>query len=449
MARNCESDKCTVVGAKQLIRFFISQKFSRRRENSMTSKTTKQNATITLERQQKRLGITGFIVFIVLMDMFIPLSTDMYLPAMPTMSEHLAGATDALVKLSVTGFFFSYAIGMLMWGPLSDKFGRKLPLLSGFLLYTLATIGCMVSTHIYMLLVSRFLQGVGAASVTAISMAMIKDCFSGKARERILAIVQTFSGFGPIFAPVIGSWLLLITDWRGIFFVLMLFGFIGTLLTAMYEESLLPTERLQGSAFQSFAQIGTVLKNKSFVWIVIIYSALQVPFYAYLNMSSYIYVNQFGCSEQVYSYYYATCALLSMMGPFLYIRFLENSNKNVLTYVCFSTCVVAGVGMTLIGSLAPIIFCIMMFVFYLISNILRPFSTNLILEQQKNDVGTASSVMNMSYNLFGCAGMLLASIPFSNMVMAIGIMITIFCLVAIIGWWGLLKSGSLIRGFYD
>lgn len=411
---------------------------------------TKTNTAITLERAQKRLGLKGLVIFIVLMDMFIPLSTDMYLPAMPTMGAHLAMATDALVKLSVTGFFLSYAIGMLIWGPLSDKYGRRFPLLCGFVLYTVATFGCMISWNIYLLLVCRLLQGVGAASVTAISMAMIKDCFAGKARERILAVVQTFSGFGPIFAPVIGSWLLLVTDWRGIFFVLLLFGMIGILLTLLYEESLLPEERLQGSTFQSFAQIGVVLKNKSFILIVLIYSVLFIPFYAYLNMSSYIYVNQFGCTEQVYSYYYAACALLSMMGPYLYIRFLENNNKHLLTCVSFILCIVAGVGMITIGTIAPILFCFMMFVYYLISNILRPFSTNLILEQQSNDIGTASSVMNMSYNLFGCFGMLLASIPFQNMVAAIGVMLVLSCAAALIAWIGIVKSKNItIRGFYE
>ncbi len=404
------------------------------------------NEKIMLEQPQKRLGAKGLVVFIVLMDMFIPLSTDMYLPAMPTMTAHLASATDALVKLSVTSFFLSYAIGMLLWGPLSDKYGRRLPLLCGFVVYTAATFSCMIAQNVYMLLGARLIQGVGAASVTTISMAMVKDCFSGKARERILAIVQTFSGLGPIFAPVVGSWLLLITDWRGIFLVLLLFGFVGIALTLLYEESLQPQERLQGSAFQSFAQIGVVLKNKSFTAIVLIYSIVLLPFYAYLNMSSYIYVNQFGCSEQVYSYYYAACSLLSMIGPYLYIRFLENSNKNVLTYVCFGFCVMSGLGIIIVGTIAPIIFCGLMFIYYLVSNILRPFSTNLILEQQKNDIGTASSLMNMSYNLFGCLGMLLASISFSNMVIAVGAIIAFCAIVAVAGWWALVKSDVTIRG---
>ena len=403
---------------------------------------------IILEKPQKRLGVKGLIIFIVLMDTFIPLSTDMYLPAMPTMGQHMA-ASDSIVKLSVTGFFLFYAIGMLVWGPLSDKYGRRKPLLCGLALYTTASFSCMISWNIYMLLFSRVFQGIGAASVTAISMAMIKDCFSGKTRETILALVQTFSSFGPILAPIAGSWLLLITDWRGIFLVLMLFGIIGLVLTFLYEDSLSVQDRLQGSVFQSFGHLRLVMSNKTFMWIVLIYSVTMIPLYAYLNMSSYIYVNFFDCTEQVYSYYFAACALFSMAGPYLYIKLLSTVNKNKLTYTGFAFCLAAGIGMITIGKTAPYWFCLTMFIFYLATNILRPFSTNLILEQQKNDVGTASSVMNMCFNLFGCFGMLLASLPFSNLVVAIGMMVILASLAAILGWWGLRRSSCTVLGIQD
>ena len=279
-------------------------------------------------------------------------------------------------------------------------------------------------------------------------MAMVKDCFSGKTRETVLAVVQTFSGFGPIFAPIIGSWLLLITDWRGIFLLLLLFGIVGILFTLLYQESLAEEERLTGSVFQTFGQLGVMLHNRSFVGIVLIYSVIWVPFYAYLTMSSYIYVNQFGCTEQTYSYYYAVCALLSMAGPYLYIRFLQKCNKNILTYFCFGVSALSGVGAITIGTTAPYYFCFMIFLYYLTTNALRPFSTNLILEQQKNDIGTASSIMNMSFNLFGCIGMLFASFPFRNMAVAIGVMIMIASIIAIVGWCVLVKT-TTIRGFYD
>ena len=284
-------------------------------------KSNQKKAPLALNRPQKHLGMAGMIFFVIIADMCVPLSTDMYLPAMPTMTGHLTSATDALVKSTVTVFFLFYALGMLIWGPLSDKYGRKKPLLAGLLLYSAATLLCGIAVNIYVLILGRILQGLGAASITAISYAMINDSFTGKTKETVLAIAQTLSGFGPVLAPVVGSWVLLFTSWRGGFFVLLGFGMIGIILTLLYEETVYEEERFQGSVFSTFGQLGVVLKNKAFTSIVAIYAILLLPLYAYLNLSSYIYVNQFGCTEQVYSYYHAAAALLSMVGPALYIKF--------------------------------------------------------------------------------------------------------------------------------
>lgn len=373
----------------------------------------------------------------------------MYLPAMPTMNGHLAGATDALVKSSVTVFFLFYAFGMLIWGPLSDKYGRKKPMLVGFLIYCLATLLCAVSLNIYIFLLGRILQGIGAACVTAVSFAMINDCFVGKTRETILAIAQTLSGFGPVIAPVVGSWILLITSWRGTFVALLIFGVIGTLLTLMYEETVSEEERFKGSVFSTFGQLKVVTKNKAFTQIVLIYSILMMPLYAYLNLSSYIYVNQFGCTEQVYSYYHAFAALLSMVGPGIYIKFFAASNKNKLTYVSFGLCAAAGIVMMILGTASPALFCGLVFVFYMMTNIMRPYSTNLILSQNPGDVGSSSSVMNMSYNLMAVVGMLIATFSFKNMVGALGVILFVCSAVAILGWVRLIRSGEKIALLND
>ena len=147
-------------------------------------------AHFKLECPQKYLGVKGTVLFIILADMFIPLSTDMYLPALPTMSEHL-NTTAALVNITVTAFFLSYALGMLFWGPLSDKYGRRRMLAIGFGVYLAASALCAIAPNVEILIMARVLHGIGAASVTAISMAIVKDCFSGRIREQVLAIVQT------------------------------------------------------------------------------------------------------------------------------------------------------------------------------------------------------------------------------------------------------------------
>ena len=121
---------------------------------------------------QKYLGRKGLIVFITVMNMFIPLSTDLYLPALPSMSGYF-GVSATLTNLTLVSFFFFYAVGTLLWGPPSDKYGRRPILLIGAALYAAASIGCAVSTNVYMMIAMRILQGLGAGSITSVSMALI------------------------------------------------------------------------------------------------------------------------------------------------------------------------------------------------------------------------------------------------------------------------------------
>lgn len=319
----------------------------------------------------------------------------------------------------------------------------------GFAMYCLSTLLCAISGNIYVFLLGRILQGVGAACVTAVSFAMINDCFVGKTRETILAIAQTLSGFGPVVAPVIGSWILLISSWRGTFVALLIFGVVGMIMTLMYEETVSEEDSFKGSIFDTFGQLKVVVKNKVFTQIVVTYAIIFMPLYAYLNLSSYIYVNQFGCTEQVYSYYHAFAALLSMVGPAIYIKFFATSNKNKLTYVSFGLCAVAGIVMMTIGTASPVLFCGMVFIYYLMTNIVRPYSTNLILSQNPSDVGSSSSVMNMSYNILAVVGMLLATFSFENMVGALGVILLVCSVVSILIWWKLAHSGKKIRLLND
>ena len=402
-------------------------------------------AHFKLECPQKYLGVKGTVLFIILADMFIPLSTDMYLPALPTMSEHL-NTTAALGNITVTAFFLSYALGMLFWGPLSDKYGRRRMLAIGFGVYLAASALCAIAPNVEILIMARILHGIGAASVTAISMAIVKDCFSGRIREQVLAIVQTLSGIGPIIAPVIGGWLLLITDWRGVFEVLLIFGIIGFVLTLLFEESLPTAQRYDGSFWRAFGQLAVVLKNKSFFWVTLIFALYMLPFYAYIVLSSYIYVNGFGTTEQQYSYFYAAAALVAMAAPYLYIRFLADVNKKRFIEVCFLLCLLSGLAIVSIGQVSRWLFCLAFLVFFFIGNLFRPLSTNIILEQQEHDIGSASSVMNMSFNLFGCLGMLLGSLPMHNPIWLLGGAVILCSLLEILLWVWLMRSHLTVTG---
>ena len=400
---------------------------------------TKQNIA-----KQKFLGMKGLVLFITLMNMFIPLSTDLYLPALPTMSTYFH-VSSALTNLTLVSFFFFYAVGTLFWGPMSDKYGRKKILLIGTIFYVFASAACAASLNVYMLIAARIVQGIGAGAITAVSMALIKDCFSGKQRETILAIVQSVAGLAPMIAPVLGAILLQFTDWRGSFIVLTVVGLLCLLLAFLYQETLSDEERYEGTVLGSLGRLVAVGKNIGFLVPCIIFSLYNLAFMGYIAMSSYIYVDVFGLSEQLYSYFFAANAALSMIGPMLYVRFMTGFDKKKFALTCFALYAVCGIFIVVLGGNAPFLFWLGFAPFSLAGTITRPFGTNIMLDQQSGDTGSASSLINGVATVLGSVGMMCAAM-WDNIVAGLGIMICITGVGSVLGWLLLMRSSVPCRG---
>lgn len=397
--------------------------------------------------KQKFLGFKGMLFFITLTNMFVPLSTDLYLPALPTMSQYF-GVSGSLVNLTLVGFFFFFAVGTLLFGPLSDKYGRKRILLVGSGLYSLMSLICALAPNVYVMIFARIFQGIGAGALISVSMALIKDCFVGRRRESILAVVQSFSGVAPMIAPVLGAFLLRFTDWRGAFFVLTAAGAAVFLLSLLYQETLEPEDRVSESTVATVGKLITVGKNKGFLVPCLIFSLYNFAFMGYISMSSYIYVDQFGLSEQTYSYFFAANALVSLMGPMAYVKFCANVNKVRLAYTCFVIYVVCGCSLIFLGQLAPALFWLSFAPFSFLGSLTRPFSSSLLLDQQKGDTGSASSLINGVATIFGSAGMMGISL-WSNHILGLGEIILASGLLSLVGWALLMRSKVTVVGIKD
>ena len=388
---------------------------------------------------QKYLGNKGLTSYIVLMNMFIPLSTDLYLPALPTMNSYFSSSAT-ITNLTLSIFFLFYAAGILLWGPLSDKYGRRPIIMIGTIIYISSCVCCALSTNIYFLILARAMQGVGAGGILSASTAIIKDCYSGKKRVTMLAVTQSISGLAPMLAPVMGAWILQFSNWRGTFWALVGIGSINLTLTILYRETLKEEEKYSGSIIGSMSRLLVVSKNTSFIVPTLIFAIGMLPFMGYIAISSYVYVDHFGLSAQSYSYYFAANALVSIMGPMLYVRFFSGFNKKSFAAVCMTVAALGGCLIMTVGTLSPIIFMMGIMIMSLTSTILRPFSTNILFEQQQGDSGSMSSVLNTIFTLFGSAGMAIASIPWGNIVVGLGAIIAIFSGLSVAAWYAFLKS---------
>ena len=378
------------------------------------------NTVITeTNKGQRYLGDKGLIVLIAFLSGLIPLSTDLYLPALPGMVDYFETPMK-MINLTLIMFFFFFGVGTLFWGPLSDKYGRKSILQIGLAIYIIASGMCACSSDIFQLIAFRTIQAIGAGATTAIAMAMVKDVYSGRRRESVLAVVHSMMVISPVIAPVLGAVLLQFTSWRGLFWALFGVGILALASSIVLEETL--RIRYNRTILHTIGRLGIVLKNPGFTSLLMIFSLVVAPMMAFIASSSYIYIVGFGLSEQVYSYFFALNALCSMSGPLLYLQLSKRFKRRSIIIACFTMITGSGCLLFSLGNINPWLFALTLIPATISISALRPPSANLLLEQQQEDTGSASSLISFFTILIGSLGMLLISLEWGNVVSALGMM---------------------------
>lgn len=369
------------------------------------------------------------IIFLALLSAFVPLSTDLYLPALPTMTKYFQ-TQNYLTNLTLILFFVFFSLGTLIWGPLSDKYGRRPVLLIGLTGYVIASVLCSISLNVYQLIFFRILQATGGSVASVLATAIVKDMYEGRKRESILALVQSMVVICPAVAPVIGALLLKITSWRGVFVTQAILGVVTFVGAVAFQETL--EARSNGSVMHTIGRLGVVLKNPGFTSLLIIFSMLSITSMAFISSSSYIYQDTFMLSSQVYSYYFAFNAAGMLAGPLIYLKLSARFKRFSIINVCFTVIILSGILVYALGSSGPQVFAIMLIPATIATSCTRPPSTFLMLEQQKKDTGSASSLMSSFATVMGSVGMVIVSFVPGNLVQIVGAVNIIFGILC--GW---------------
>ena len=384
-------------------------------------------------RRQKYISANGMIAYLTFIGAFIPLSTDLYLPALPEMGNYFS-ASEFLVGLTLTIFFFVFAVSMVLFGPLSDKFGRRPILIFGAAIYTAASFACAEASNIYFLLAGRFFQAVGSGAVITVETALIKDCFRGRVMTKILAITQALGVIAPMAAPLVGGLLLTFTDWRGSFYLLTFLGAVNLIVAFLFCETLPEQRRYHGSILRSLTLLVDVGRQKYFMSVLVMFSILSAPYMAYLSASSFIYVEQFSLTAQQYSYFFAVNSAASVAGPILYLK-LKDSFTNVgILRLTFFAAMTSGLLVLEVGQTGAVIFLLSFLPFTVIGAVARPFAMEILLHEAKDNIGTASSIINFVPTLFGSLGMMRGTLPWSSFIDGLGIIISVATGLSIALW---------------
>ena len=391
--------------------------------------------------QQKYLKNAALITLISILSMIPPLSADLYMPALPDMTVYF-NTTSTLMSFTMTIFFIFMAIGILILGPMSDKYGRKPVLIASISISMIFSAACAFAPNITLLIVARAASAFGAGGMVAISTALIKDSYEGKAMSKVLSVTQAFMLIAPMLAPVLGAIILKVADWKMTFIVLAIITGVSLAGAFLLQETLPVKERTQSSTIQTILGLRKVAKNPNFSSLLLVGALIAAPFMAYLALASYIYIDGFGVSETTFSMYFALNAGASILGPVMYMRFGAGSVKKVIS-AGIMVAIISAILILTIGNASPIIFLLSYVLYSVMTSYFRPLISDLLLSSTKTDVGAASSVMNFGFTVIGSIGMVVGSLQWSSYTGGLAITMLIFIALTTTVWFYLLKAKSI------
>lgn len=326
---------------------------------------------------------------------FGPFITDFYLPSLPEMAESFQ-TSPSMVSMSLTAGMIGLAIGQVLIGPMTDKYGRKHILTGSMLLFAIASVACIVAPNIYIFNIMRVLQGLAGAGGIVISKSMATDMYSGKELARFMAILGAINGIAPVMAPIVGGTVASFASWQGVFCILLAIGIILMVCTMFLKETLVPERRVDSNLANVYANLFRVFRNPLFTLSTTAMSACFFAFFGYIASSPFILQSLYGLSPIMFSFCFGLNALTIGIGAGLAaaIRRQQRALLNGSLIMLSGTCLVAfGVYIH-----APLYLLMASYITMMVGfGIMQPATTAIALDSERDNAGAASA-------MFGAAG---------------------------------------------
>lgn len=375
---------------------------------------------------------------------FGPLSIDMYLPSLPTITGDLSTG-DTQVQLTLTGCLVGLALGQTFAGPLSDSVGRKRPLLVSLVVYAVASLLCAVAPSIYLLITMRVLQGLAGAAGIVIARAVIRDLREGPEMARLFAMVMMINGLAPILAPVIGGQLLRFGSWRWVFVVLAVLGSLLLIaVVAWLPETLPAARRHPGNIPRTLRTFGSLCRERAFLGYLLAVGLSMGAMFAYISASPFVLQQMHDLSAQQFSLVFGANALGIVACAQLSGRLVGRVRAGTLLLVGATIQAISAVGVLLVANHGPL-WAILVTLFGAVATIglVAPNATALALAHHGSQAGTASALLGTFQFLLGALSPVLVGLGGMRQSTGMGVVMAALALAS------LLACVTMTRGQRD
>lgn len=379
-------------------------------EGGASISNTAQEAAAGTERPglapQRR---TGLLVTFLLGSLTAvpPLAMDMYLPSLPEVTRSLH-APAATVQLTLTACLAGMALGQLVVGPMSDRWGRRRPLLAGLAVFVVATVLCALAPTVELLVAFRLAQGLAGAAAIVIARAVVRDLYDGMAMARFFSTLMLISGVAPIVAPLIGGQILRVTDWRGVFAVLTVVGvLIGVLVWTRLPETLAPAQRHSGGVGEALRSMRALLADRSFTGYTLTGGFAFAALFAYISASPFVIQEIYGASPQTFSLLFGINSVgLVLVGQINGKILVGRVSLDRVLFIGLAIVVTAATALLLMslgvfGEIGLLPVAAALFVLMSAMGITLPNTQALALMRTKHAAGSASALLGTTSFLIG------------------------------------------------
>lgn len=346
--------------------------------------------------QPKRYYIY-IVIFLGLLSAFGPFVIDMYLPALPEMTE-VFRCDAATVQLGLTFCMVGLAVGQMLFGPASDKYGRKSVLVFSLVVFVVASAICCFSRSVAVFTVARFLQGIGGAGGIVLSRSIAADMYSGRELAKLIAILSAINNLAPVAAPVAGGGVAHAWGWEGIFIILLVLGVVLLGMCLPLKESLPHERRFSGRLVASLKGYDEVMRIKGFTAFSIVYALAMAALFAYISATPFVVQDVFGFSELQFSLVFAVNAIALAAGSALSLKFREMSNAARYGAAIGGTLALGGTALSVLTDGG--------FIAYEIPTFVMLFGIGLVL------TGATSQAMSLGRSCAGAASAVIGGIGY-------------------------------------